>query len=263
MLLMQYTKTNADGGTLVYSQELGMWMELHSPPEGIFLIDHSIAFYSTPGGLDLLPLIVETDPALNWNQNLIHTDLSSFYPTDRLRLVSFSSMLEIELALHFGIDLNQKNSYQAVTALLENINQGNQIIQFQAPGDSQTYTWTLNKGVRVWLVKDRFLDPAADASIYTLTNGDKVKIFAKDGTLEYIVSTTNVNSRLQQDGILAKILAPMFTVILSTNGKLPPKINSYYDLQYKKKIAGNLSDMAGPATVGGESVPGFMVLVGR
>ncbi len=260
-LLMQYTKTGANGKTLVYSQELGVWMELHSPPGGIFLIDRNIAFFEVPR--NLIPLIVEADPALNWNQNLIHTDLSSFYPTDRLRLVSFSSMLEIELALRFGIDLHQKNTYQDVTTLMESINRGIQSIQFRVPNDSQAYTWILNKGVRVWLVKDGFLDPKSDDSIYTLDNGDKLKIFAKGGVLEYIVSTTSLDQKLQQDGILAKILAPMFEVILSANGKLPPKINSYYDLHYKKRIAGNLSDMAGPTTAGGVSVPGFIVLVGR
>ncbi len=263
MLLMQYTKTGANGETLVYSQELGLWMELHSPPGGIFLVDHNTAFYEAPR--DLIPLIVEADPALSWNQNLIHTDLSSFYPTDRLRLVSFSSSLEIELASRFGIDLHQKNTYQDVTALMENINRGIQSIQFRVPNDSQEYTWTLNKGVRVWLVKDGFLDPRADASIYALNNGDKVEIFAKDGVLEYIVSTASLGQKLQLDGILAKILAPMFEVILSTNGMLPTKIKSYYDLHYHEKVAGDLSDMAGPTMIGNEAtlVPGFIVLVGR
>ncbi len=263
MVLMQYTKSGTNGQTLVYSQELGMWMELHSPPEGIFLIDQRIAFYSTPH--DLIPVIVEADPALNWKENLVRVDQSAFYPTDRLKLVSFSSTIQIELALQFGIDLHQKNTYQDVANLMVNINRGIQTIQFRAPGDSQTYTWILNKGVRVWLVKDGFFDQKKDASIYTLTNGDKLKIFAQDGTLEYIVSTTSLGEKLQQDGVLAKVLAPMFEVLLSTNGKLPAKINSYYDLNYHKKVAGDLSDMAGPTTIGNDavSVPGFIVLVGR
>ena len=261
LLLMQYTKQGANGKTLVYSQELDMWMELHSPPSGIFLIDHRIAFYETPH--DLIPVIVEVDPALDWKGNLIHVDQSNIYSTDRLRLVSFPSIVEIELALQSGIDLHQKNSSQEVTALMENINRGYQTVQFRAPGDSQEYTWILNKGVRVWLVKDNYFDKKADASVYALDNGDKVKIFAKDGVLEYIVSVTILDQKLQQDGILAKILAPMFEVILSVNGNLPAKINSYYDLTYKRKTAGDLSDMAGLTTVGSASVPGFIVSVGR
>ena len=263
MVLMQYTKKDANGATLVYSQELGMWMELHSPPEGIFLIDQRIAFYSTPH--DLIPVIVEADPALNWKENLVRVDQSAFYPTDRLKLVSFSSTIQIELAMKAGIDLQQKNTYQDVANLMENIKRGTQTIQFRVPGDSQTYTWILNKGVRVWLVKDGFLDPKADASVYTLNNGDQLKIFAKDGVLEYIVSTTSLGEKLQQDGVLAKVLAPTFEVLLSANGKLPTKINSYYDLNYHKKVAGDLADMAGPTIVGNTPVPvsGFIVLVGR
>ncbi len=261
-VLMQYTK-QANGQTLVYSQELGMWMELHSPAEGIFLIDQHIAFYTTPH--DLIPVIVEVDPALNWKENLVRVDQSAFYPTDRLKLVSFSSVVQIELALQASIDLHQKNTYQDVATLMENINRESQSIQFNLPGDSQTYTWILNKGVRVWLVKDGFLDSKADTSIYSLNNGDKLKIFAKDGVLQYIVSTTGLAEKLQQDGILAKVLAPMFEVILSTNGMLPAKINSYYDLHYHGKVAGDLSDMAGPTTIGNEATPapGFIVLVGR
>lgn len=263
MLLMQYTKVGSNDNALVYSQELGMWMELHSPPGGIFLIDQNIAFYETPH--DLIPVIVEVDPALNWKENLIRVDQSAFYPTDRLKLVSFSSMIQIELALQAGIDLHQKNSYQDVTTLMGNINRGAQSIQFRVPGDSQTYTWVLNKGVRVWLLKDGFLDSETDVSVYSLDNGDKLKIFTKDGVLEYIVSTKSLGEKLQQDGALAKVLAPMFEVILSTNGGLPAKINSYYDLHYHGMVAGDLSDMAGLTTIGNEAkpAPGFIVLVGR
>lgn len=260
MLMRQYTKKTGNGETLLYSPKLSMWMELHSPPTGIFLIDHRIAFYQTPH--DLLPLIVEADPALGWKQNLIHVDQSNIYTTPRLRLVSFSSTVETVLASQSDINLHQKDALREVNTLLDDIQRGSKSIQFRVPNDPREYTWIPTKGVKVWLVKDNILDPE-DAAIYVLDNGDRVKIFAEDGVLQYIVGISSLNPGLQQDGLLAKILSPMFEVLLSARGKLPTKINNYYDRDHKFRSPGELSDMARPAIIDGTQTPGFILSVKR
>ncbi len=238
-----------------------MWMELHSPPNGIDLIDQRIAFYKPPH--DLIPMIIEVDPALDWKKNLVHVDQSSVYFTDRLRLVSFPSVVEIELAMQFGIDLQQRDANYYVTSLLDKLDREEKSVQFHVPGDPNEYSWFPKRGIRVWLVEGGILEQKKYSPIYVLDNGDEVKIFEKGGVLEYIISTASLGPGLQHDGILTKILGPMFEVLLSARGQLPSKIDSFYSQNFGRKSPGVLSDMAGPAIVGGVDVPGFILLVGR
>ncbi len=260
-VLMQYTKAGPDGETLDYSQELGMWMELHSPPNGIQLIDRNIAFYPTDH--DLIPMVVEIDPALKWSQNLIHVDPSDIYWSDRLKLDSFSTLMELELARQAGIDLRQRDTQFYVSALMENIFKETYTIPFQVPGDPQSYNWIPVRGIRVWLVKTGALDQAGDAPIYRMRNGDELKIFEKQGVLEYVISTSSLDQGMQPDGILAKILGPMFEVLFAAKGKLPLNIDSFYGINPKERSPGTLSDMAGKVTVGGNNVPGYILAVGE
>lgn len=238
-----------------------MWMELHSPPNGIYLIDQRIAFYKPPH--DLIPLVIEADPAFNWENNLVHVDQSNVYWTDRLRLVSFSSIVEIELAIQFGIDLKQKDAYYYVTTLMDDIDREQRSVQFKVPGDPVEYSWLPKRGIRVWLVRDGILEQNDYKPIYVLDDGDKVKIFEKEGVLECIISTAGLDQDLQHNGILAKILGPMFEVLLSEKGQLPSTISDFYDPNHRGDSPGDLSDLAGPAIVDGTTVPGFILLVGR
>ncbi len=260
-VLMQYTKKSADGETLDYFQELGMWMELHSPPNGFPLIDSNIAFY--PTAHDLIPVIVEADPALLWDANLLHVDQSNIYWSDRLRLASFSTLMQIELARQAGINLQKKDTQFTISALMDSIYKGTRTIPFRVPGDSTSYAWLPNKGIRVWLVKDSVLDPTQDNSIYLMENGDRLKIFEKQGVLEYIVGTSTLGQNLQKDGILARLLGPMFELLLAPKGKLPPEINSFYGADPKERSPGTLSDMAGESTAEGTKVPGYIITMGR
>lgn len=211
----------------------------------------------------MIPLIIEADPSLDWKKNLVHVDQSNTYFTDRLRLVSFSTIVEIELANHLGIDLQHEDASSNITFLLDKFDQEKEFIPFQIPGDLQYYSWFPDRGIRVWLVQDGFFDQKNFNPTYVLDNGTKIVILEKRGVLEYIVSTSRIGLDMQHNGILTLILGPMFELLQSPNGQLRSNISSFYTSIFERKSPGYLSDMAGPTTVNGVGVPGFFLLVGR
>ncbi len=236
-----------------------MWVELHTTPPGIYLIDRRTAFYPTP--VDLIPVVVEVDPSLAWRKDLFHADQSDYYTTDRLKMTSFPTLMQIRLAGRFGLDFHQRDVSPEVSALLKNINLGMTVIHFSVPGDPLQYTWVLNKGIRVIFVNTGVLDSGQDQTIYT-TDGMNWRVFEQDGTLIYIITTSNLDQMKESD-LVIPLLAPMFEVLLSRNGRLPAEIPIFYDGDPTKVNAALYALQAGPVEVKNGHTESYFYLVGR